>query len=349
MLQGLFYREPENQMNVLAQAREGMPPGEMQRGRGLPTLAGSCMPNPTHLITHPTAVLRRSRGVPAGCSMALDACWHQWLQGKCTARVCPLLWPADRLPVKCLPMATHLQVDKVQMVQCRAIANQSHITPVAPVAERTSYFFNDWSVNSKRVLCFCGTCGLGVWQEWSTVQRAAAGAGCGTSARSACALPPACCSVHPSTQGLLAVAELLVHPLERAVEDAAAGKRLPKRRADPRLEGLPPPMIPDTPDLSTSVCFMLVRPLAAAPAEIGGQGGRQGAVLMLQRSCCLAHAAAQLPAPSPMRVRPSNAIKQEDFKPLVKTASGFVYKPEKPDGENYVRQKWGWSGTGPGA
>lgn len=33
---------------------------------------------------------------------------------------------------------------------------------------------------------------------------------------------------------------------------------------------------------------------------------------------------------------------------MVKAANGFVWRPEKPDAENFVRQKWGWSGQGPG-
>lgn len=43
-----------------------------------------------------------------------------------------------------------------------------------------------------------------------------------------------------------------------------------------------------------------------------------------------------------------NASKQEDFKGVVKAANGFVYRPERPDAETFVQQKWAWSGTGPG-
>ena len=66
-----------------------------------------------------------------------------------------------------------------------------------------------------------------------------------------------CCSVHPDTHGLRAVAELLIHPVAWAVQEVAAGL-LPKRRADTRLEGLPPPMLPNLPELSLSTCYMLV-------------------------------------------------------------------------------------------
>lgn len=136
------------------------------------------------------------------------------------------------------------KVDKVGMIPCSSMVNDSLVTPVAPVAVNTSYFYTD--------------------------------------------------CVHPSHQSLLALAELLIHPLARAVVEVAAGLQ-PKRRADPRLEGMPPPMIPGTPDRSSSVCFML-----------------------------------------------------EDFKGVVKAANGFVYRPERPDAETFVQQKWAWSGTGPG-
>ncbi len=261
---------------------------EVQRGQGLAYLgwrlhALSSPTNPAkppHLIIHPMAVLRRPCGVFAGCSMAFDARRCQRFQGKwgclhCNcARVLARWPPASR---QCLPIATCLQVDKVWVMQCLAIANQSHITPVAPEAERTSYFYNDWWVHVAR------RCGSN--DAWCT---AAARAGCGSSALVRRCTPPACCSVHPSHQGLLALGDLLVHPLERAVEDAIAGKRLPKRRADPRLEGLPPPMIPNTPDLSSSVCFMLVRPLPAAQAVVGWVTNpwRQAAGLALYWSCC---------------------------------------------------------------
>ena len=69
------------------------------------------------------------------------------------------------------------------------------------------------------------------------------------------ARPPAN-SVHPSERGALALAELLLAPLQRALLEAAAGLQL-KRRGDPRLEPLPPPMIPDSPERSTSYCAMM--------------------------------------------------------------------------------------------
>ncbi|KAI7846321.1 hypothetical protein COHA_000158 [Chlorella ohadii] len=62
--------------------------------------------------------------------------------------------------------------------------------------------------------------------------------------------------VHPDSHGLRTLAELLIHPVARAVHEVAAGLQ-PKRRTDPRLEGRRPPMIPNSPDLSPSLCFML--------------------------------------------------------------------------------------------
>lgn len=39
----------------------------------------------------------------------------------------------------------------------------------------------------------------------------------------------------------------------------------------------------------------------------------------------------------------------EEFKPTVKNQSGFEYLPERPKADDFVKQKWGWRGTEPGA
>lgn len=39
---------------------------------------------------------------------------------------------------------------------------------------------------------------------------------------------------------------------------------------------------------------------------------------------------------------------QEGFKPVVKDAHGFEYRPERPAAPTFVLQKWGWSGLQPG-
>lgn len=33
---------------------------------------------------------------------------------------------------------------------------------------------------------------------------------------------------------------------------------------------------------------------------------------------------------------------------MVKESSGFEYAPERPDAENFMKQKWGWRATEPG-
>ncbi len=33
---------------------------------------------------------------------------------------------------------------------------------------------------------------------------------------------------------------------------------------------------------------------------------------------------------------------------MVKKTSGFDYVPERPDAENFMKQKWGWRATEPG-
>jgi hypothetical protein len=55
------------------------------------------------------------------------------------------------------------------------------------------------------------------------------------------------------------MAEALAGPLMRAVGEAAAelsGASMPSRRHDARLEGVPPPMIPNNTESPTTVCAM---------------------------------------------------------------------------------------------
>ena len=66
----------------------------------------------------------------------------------------------------------------------------------------------------------------------------------------------AVCSVHPSPNGNIVLAELLIHPLQRALSESAAGIQ-PKRRDNAHLDRIPPPMIPNSPEKSPSFCAML--------------------------------------------------------------------------------------------
>lgn len=59
------------------------------------------------------------------------------------------------------------------------------------------------------------------------------------------------------------MAEALAGPLMRAVGEAAAessGAGVPSRRHDARLEGVPPPMIPNNTESPTTVCAMQASP-----------------------------------------------------------------------------------------
>lgn len=47
--------------------------------------------------------------------------------------------------------------------------------------------------------------------------------------------------------------------------------------------------------------------------------------------------------------RASACLQLEAFKPVVKRQRGFEYRPEKPALPAWVEQKWGWSGSEPGA
>jgi hypothetical protein len=44
----------------------------------------------------------------------------------------------------------------------------------------------------------------------------------------------------------------------------------------------------------------------------------------------------------------SSCYMLEQFKPLVKSARGFEYRPEHPDAATVLQQKWGYSGLQPG-
>ncbi|KAI7839286.1 hypothetical protein COHA_006984 [Chlorella ohadii] len=65
--------------------------------------------------------------------------------------------------------------------------------------------------------------------------------------------------LHPADIGHAALAELLAHPLIRAVWEVQAGDAIGQadRRLHPRLASLPPPMIPASQDTTTSFCAML--------------------------------------------------------------------------------------------
>ena len=91
-------------------------------------------------------------------------------------------------------------------------------------------------------------------------------------------LPPAPHSIHPGPNGHQVLAELLAGLLGRAVSEVAGG-RTPAARWHPRLQGLPPPMIPNFPDSRASLCIQLVRGgrLDEAPPRV-----RRGAELCAQ-------------------------------------------------------------------
>lgn len=65
--------------------------------------------------------------------------------------------------------------------------------------------------------------------------------------------------MHPGNFGHQALAELLAQPLIRAVWEAEAGEAVyvADRRPEPRVAGLPPPMIPGNQDSTPGFCAML--------------------------------------------------------------------------------------------
>lgn len=80
--------------------------------------------------------------------MAFDACRHRQIQGEwCTASMSVALAQClHACPQMFAHAATRMQVDKVGMIPCSSMVNDSLVTPVAPVAVNTSYFYTDWWV-----------------------------------------------------------------------------------------------------------------------------------------------------------------------------------------------------------
>lgn len=79
-------------------------------------------------------------------------------------------------------------------------------------------------------------------------------------------VPSPACSVHPNVHGMLALSELMLAPLQRALEEEAAGLH-PARRDEPRLDPFPPPMIPNSPyERTQSICAVQARAAARLPA-----------------------------------------------------------------------------------
>ena len=169
------------------------------------------------------------------------------------------------------------------------------------------------------------------------------------------ARPPAR-SIHPGPAGHQVLAELLAGLLQRAAAEVAAGL-VPARRADARLEGLPPPMAPNYEDHRSSLCLQLVSagrlpavlPAAAAVAR-GRRAGSWGRYLLVPTAqrCCLCPAAVTALGTLPYLCPPA-APPQRDFKAVVRRQRGWEYRPERPQLERWVEQKWGWSALEPGA
>lgn len=149
----------------------------------------------------------------------------------------------------------------------------------------------------------------------------------GSAAYPSC-LPPPPRSVHPTPHGNMVLAELLREPLIRAVMEVAAGHS-PQLRGDPRVPALPPPMIPRSPDLTASQCYMLVRLGGAALGSGAEQEHAQDRLPL--HSHLLSPLALPYSAP-----RPAPYLAQHEFEPLVKAKAGFEYKAERPFAADFV-------------
>ena len=142
----------------------------------------------------------------------------------------------------------------------RGLGNPSYTIPLAEAQERERYFYLDGSaLDQCSALFFMGR-GMAV-QAWRCRPDTC---GCHLLAsrlHAACGSPSPsrpCRSVHPDLNGRRVLAELLAQPLVTAVEEEAAGTPV-QQRQDVRLAGLPPPMIPNSRELSPSTCYVLVR------------------------------------------------------------------------------------------
>ena len=185
-------------------------------------------------------------------------------------------------------------------------------------------------------------------------------------------LHPAClpvcsppCSAHPGPNGHTALAELLIGPLVRAMQEVAAGVQ-PAARQDERVRRLPRPMIPHSPESVSASCLILVRLgsslqcCALVPLRHQQQRGQQhnrakhSSTSKPQDSSWQTLHAVSLTRPPPwctcLPALPPHlpARLQEEFWSVVKRSSGFEYRAEVPQAPTFVQQKWGWSGVTPG-
>jgi palmitoyltransferase len=118
--------------------------------------------------------------------------------------------------------------------------------------------------------------------------------------------------VHPSDTGHKVLAETLAAPLLRAVGEVQALQRLPPA---------------------------VLQALLLPPSGGGGSYIRRDERVL------------EIPPPmlpGNQEQRTLICALQADFKQLVKAASGFQYRAEKPNATDVARQKWAWSSNKPG-
>lgn len=144
--------------------------------------------------------------------------------------------------------------------------------------------------------------------------------------------------MHPGPSGHQVLAELLAGVLSQTAAEVLDG-RAPAARGDPRLEGLPPPMIPRYEGQHSSLCLQLV---SEPGGLLFGCALLRCALLRCDVWAGLGWARWSLPTFNLLSA-------QEEFRPVVRQQQGFTYRPEKPQLRRWIEQKWGWSADEPGA
>ncbi len=169
---------------------------------------------------------------------------------------------------------------------------------------RTSFH---WQMQPRRTTTFTETCACAACQPACGFQRSAVclslcmhtGCVCCYRCSQAMALHATCWpphstpaprSMHPDPTKLRVLAELVIHPLAAAVEEAAAGVAV-EGRQDARLQGLPPPMIPGVQDHAVSACYRLVRIVGRLYSQLllAALAARQAPMCDAESICCCTH------------------------------------------------------------
>ena len=151
---------------------------------------------------------------------------------------------------------------------------------------------------------------------------------------------------HPNNVGHRVLAEQLAAALMRAAAEVVAQQQpeggvaalaLAAWPAESVLGAkvldLPPPMIQNNTDATNSLCAIQVRRV--------GQERSPGST----NASSVSAVPVALATPSTCRLY---CLLQEEFEGAVTASEGFKFAAERPEGANFIAQKWAWTGRTPG-